>query len=459
MPVKPLFTSRGLLFALLSAVLVVIAGVVSAGREGESSIVYLPAIFSLPFQPLPSPWEEVGSGSASDVGISNSPTSAVSPAAAFSADNQLYVAWVEAIGEIYLRRWNGSSWQELGGSASGGGISNTGATSDLSDVAVAPDGTPYVVWVERVDPYYEIYVRRWNGSSWEEVGPGSASGNGISNTLAASVHPTIAIGPDGIPYIAWYVLSNQNLTQSVYVRRWNGGNWEEVGPGSASGTGISNLNGAVLPTMAIAPDSTPYIAWQQLTEEGLNQIYVRRWNGSSWEEVGAVSASGGGISNGKGDSVTPSIAVAPDGTPYIAWSYGRPLITHDNDIHVRRWNGSSWEEVGSGSATGEGISWNDTVSTLPSVAVAADGTVYVVWQDWWDSATEDIDMEIYVRSWDGNSWEEVGLGSATGRGISDAPGSSAAPTIAVSPDGTPHVAWHEAGDDGNFKHIYVRRRP
>ena len=36
-----------------------------------------------------------------------------------------------------------------------------------------------------------------------------------------------------------------------------------------------------------------------------------------WREVGASSATGGGISNNAGDSKDPAIAVAPDGTPYV----------------------------------------------------------------------------------------------------------------------------------------------
>ena len=45
----------------------------------------------------------------------------------------------------------------------------------------------------------------------------------------------------------------------------------------------------------------------------------------------------------------PSVAVAPDGTPYVAWHDYNPVPT---EIYVRRWNGSSWEEVGAGSASG-----------------------------------------------------------------------------------------------------------
>ena len=43
------------------------------------------------------------------------------------------------------------------GSASGGGISDNGCCSYDPSVAVAPDGTPYVAWSDSGG----IYVRRW----------------------------------------------------------------------------------------------------------------------------------------------------------------------------------------------------------------------------------------------------------------------------------------------------------
>ncbi len=89
------------------------------------------------------------------------------------------VAWQDGAGgdqEIYLRRWNGTAWEELDGSASGGGVSNTpiGASSvgqsEAPAVALGPDGSPVVAWVERVaSSDLEVYVRRWNGSTWEAM--------------------------------------------------------------------------------------------------------------------------------------------------------------------------------------------------------------------------------------------------------------------------------------------------
>ena len=191
--------------------------------------------------------------------------------------------------------------------------------------------------------------------------------------------------------------------------------------------------------MAIAPNGTLYIAWQD-DNVGDNEIYVRRWSGSSWVEVGANSASGGGVSNNSGSSEYPSLAVTPDNTPYIAW---RDDSGGDTEIYVRRWNGSIWEEAGTSSASGGGISNNSGSAGEPSMAIAPDGTPYVVWQD----------TEVYVRRWNGNSWEEVGIGSASGGGVSDILGADYSPSLAISSDSLPYIAWQHGSE------IYVRRGP
>jgi hypothetical protein len=390
----------------------------------------------------------VGADSACAGGISGNSGYSRDPSLALAPDGTPYIVWEDSSGgnrEIYVRRWNGSSWEEVGSeSASGGGISdNSGISSDPS-LAITSDGTAYVAWGDWGDENSEIYVRHWNGSSWEEVGTGSASGGGISDNSGDSYWPSVALAPDGTPYVAWNDDSGGNF--EIYVRRWNGSSWEEVGAGSASGGGISNNStGSWDPSVAVAPDGTPYIAWGDYSGDA--EIYVRRWSGSSWEEVGAGSATVGGISDNSGISSSASVAIALDSTPYVAWS---DTSGGNQEIYMRRWNGSSWEEVGAGSASGEGISNNSGSSYSPSVAVASDGTPYVAWHD-----HSSGNREIYVRRWNGSSWVEVGAGSASGGGISDNSGYSWGHPVAIALDGTPYVAWYD--DSSGNDEIYVRR--
>jgi hypothetical protein len=98
---------------------------------------------------------------------------------------------------------------------------------------------------------------------------------------------------------------NAEQPGSVSFATVSNAGWSEVGVGSASGGGISNNNGISSdPSMVIAPDGTPYVAWSD-ESSGAWQIYVRRWDASSWAEVGSGSATGGGISDNTGESSSP----------------------------------------------------------------------------------------------------------------------------------------------------------
>ena len=160
---------------------------------------------------------------------------------------------------------------------------------------------------------------------------------------------------------------------------------------------------------------------------------------AQWEEAGSGSATGGGISDNDGTSSAPSVAAAPDGALYVAW-HDDSDVDEEDEIYVQRWDGNSWEEMGEGSAAGGGISDNDGVSREPSLAIGLDGNPIVAWHD---NSPGERNYEIYVRRWGGSAWVEVGTGSATGGGISGNVGYSTHPSLAISPDGTPYVAWSD----------------
>ena len=399
-------------------------------------------------------WVEIGSGSASRGGISDSGY-ADGPSLAISPDGTPIIAWSDYStnkSEIYVRRWNGTSWVAIGsGSASGGGISNSGYAGGPS-LAVSPDGTPIVAWNDDSSGDSDIYVRRWSGTSWVEMSSGSASGGGISDT-GGTGSPSLAISSAGLPIIAWS--DGSSGEREIYVRRWNGTSWVEIGSGSASGGGISDCGGSESPSLAVSLDGTPIIAWDKMlrgTYETTYEIYVRRWNGTSWVEIGSGSASGGGISNDSGDSESPSLAISPDGTPFIAWSDRKgDWDDEEYEIYLRRWDGKSWVEMGSGSASGGGISESGRYSMHPSLAVGPDGTPIIAWREAWGP----FNLDIYVRRWDGTSWVEMGSGSASGGGISNDSGGSESPSLAISRDSIPTVAW--LNELGSVNEVYVRR--
>ncbi len=336
-------------------------------------------------------WQEMSGRSASGGGISANGGESTEPAVGVAPNGAVYVAWQDTSGgnsEIYVKEWNGVRWAEVGTfSAAGGGISVNGTRSRKPSVAVAANGTPYVAWSDQRAGVGEIFIKRFNGSFWEEIGAGSASGGGISNNDGESTDPVVAAGEDGAIYVAW---SDDSAGDSeIYIRQYRDGQgWSDVGLGSSSGGGISN-NGAAsyAPTLAAGPGGRLYLAWVDESDNRSTQIYARTWTGSTWASLGANSAAGGGVSNNSAPSQEPSIAVDRFSRAIVAWG---DLSSGTSEIYLKRWNGGGWEAVG-GSSGGSGVSNTGTFSYEPTAAVGPDGTPFVAW-----SAVA-ANVEIYIR--------------------------------------------------------------
>jgi len=388
--------------------------------------------------------QEIGTGSASGGGISNNSGWSHDAKVKINGSGNPVVIWDQYAGEdtgtdsyIYLKQWNGSLWEELGGSASGMGISDS-ICGAYSSIAINNSGNPVVVWTDRVG-VWDIYIKQWNGSSWEEIGTGSASGGGISNSYSNS--PSVAINNLGNPVVAWaWDASANSMTEEIYVKQWNGTSWEELG-GSASGGGISNNSGRSLcPSLAINGSGNPVVAWNDNTS-GKYEIYIKQWNGTSWEEIGAGSASGVGISD---TSFGLSLSINSLGNPVVAWN---DATSGNYEIHVKQWNGTIWEELG-GSVSGEGININ--CSLVPSLAINSLGNPVVAYD--YVSAVNSYGAK-YIKYWDGSNWKEIYNGSASGRGIIGFSGCN--PSLVIDNSDNLIIAYEDYSS-GNGE-IYVRK--
>ena len=88
----------------------------------------------------------------------------------------------------------------------------------------------------------------------------------------------------------------------------------------ALGLGLT-LSAMLLPLRATLPASTAhaYGVPPDPRAAGLPlPTHLSRGTSAGWEEVGAGSATAGGISNDSRVSREPSVAIAPDGTPYVS---------------------------------------------------------------------------------------------------------------------------------------------
>lgn len=370
-------------------------------------------------------------GSTTGGGISNDPFASIYPCVSFDQAGTPFAAWADDSGgrrEIYTRILAGATWAEMPiGSATGTGLTGgTAGAADRPSLARSNAGTPYLAYQEVNSADNDIFVRSWDGANWNILG-GDVSSNATESTL-----PSIALGPLGeTPAVAWQDGSDGSRHE-ILLRRWNGALWADLG-GSDREPGVSaTLGDSIEPSLTIDSTNAPVAAWADDTN-GNFEIYLKRFNGVSWVELGG-SATGGGISRTAGASRAPSLSTDGAGNLVVAWT---ETVGASTEIYARRFNGTAWVEEGTGAATGGGVSNDAGTSESPDLSRDTAGNLFLVWHD--DTSGN---FEIYAKRFDGvATWKEFSGNSASGGGVSNTPGASAWPCCAVRGTSDFFVAW------------------
>jgi len=377
-------------------------------------------------------------------------------------------------------------WKPLGGSASGGGISNLGAnvSAESARLAFGPDNLPVVVYGTEpvgVTGNAQIAVRRWTGTAWQDLSPAPA---------VFGAEPRIAIAANGTRYISW--LQDDGLGPQVHLlqRTTSGTSWTALGLMNSSA--VTALNTSVFThALAVGSDNLPVVAIDTLAQtnlfpfdegvlQGTHQIYVLTFDGLAWQYLGGDPTTGGasnassllvdGTNYATHEAFNPSLAVV-NGRPTVAFVYstsyasgsGSPpieFIPGNTEIFVTQFNAnaSAWMAVGppvpqsdDGGAARGGLGGASNLpggSLNPSIAGrgGASPILGLTWQE------ADPLPAIYARVFDGSNWVPFGTGSDV---LNDPLFENFDPQMAIGPDGRAVVAW--GGFDGTTEQIFVKR--
>ncbi|MEX2171197.1 MAG: right-handed parallel beta-helix repeat-containing protein [Pirellulales bacterium] len=348
-------------------------------------------------------------------------------------------------------------WSELAGSGRHDGLSQSLAIAQEPSLVVDASGVMYAAWVDGRHGNYEIYVAKHiPGVGWQELAggagfstlSGSASEGGVSNTAGSSRRPSLAIGADGQPIVAWteYTGSTSNIRAAKYDPAANAGQggWVALGTSLAAG-GVSATGAADSPTVLVTT-AGPVVAWLD-SSSGTTQVFAKRFSAGAWSGLGgAAFATGTGVSQATGS--VSGFAATTDGTKVaIAWS---APIAGGSQVFLREFSGAVWNQIG-GSASGNGVSNLAGTNRTPTAAYHS-GTLFVGWQ-----GDAQVRPEIYVKRFTGGTWQPVG-GSAQ-FGVSATMGSAARPRL-VSGGGQLHLAWADdarANRTGTSVGIFAKR--
>lgn len=345
-----------------------------------------------------------------------------------------YVTWVESTAsrdQIYVKFWNGSNWQSLGGSLN----TNTGEHAYGGQIAIY-DHTPYVAYSEAYTPdtAQHVYVKRWSGGSWNIQG-------GILNINATdyATSPSLAMSRWGTPYVAWS--EQTGSAQRVYVKHYTGGGWVQDG----SYLNIDANRQAFNPSLAMLGD-IPIVAWTESTATSAD-IRVKFFNGSGWDAMGnSVNTAGHYASSvnlttfGSTD-VYAGFAEDSD-TSYMAM--GDIFV-----VRVKSFNGYDWQDVG-------GILNNSAThpAYAPKLLYWA-RTIFAAFNEDYDYDMMGMtkDHRMLVKLFAADSWSQLGgdLNLATGEYISAGP--------IVTENGTAYVAWSETSGSAQCLHVKTEQLP
>ncbi|MBN2842697.1 MAG: hypothetical protein JXM68_06375, partial [Sedimentisphaerales bacterium] len=427
-------------------------------------------------------------------------------------------------------------WSELGyRSASGGGVSWDVANDvGQTQMVTTTDGDSVVFWIDgnfndsvtmdvSSDPvmgtynfYGTIHARQYAGEDlgWWDLSYGSGD---IAITRGGQID--VAAGPNGS-----IVLAGVDDSQQAFVMLWNGYDWQNITTANigrdyastvnpimtqvqvneeaedAEGTEVDETE--IVTEVLVADVSSPSVAVNDAGEIFVSytvmhpnsnqyEVVVKKYgytysdgnvlgaplpNDRGWveltsTEVGLIGATNNqqtaGVSNSTGNSFDSSITVDESGRPVVVWT--EAYKSNNTEIFIKRWDGNSWEEIGENSASvnpaddNSGISSNSYQDIQPDIAINDDGDIIVSWVCWhnWSNYQTNGQAGIYVKylpgddldgAWRGynfmadgsNVSSDSGAGIAQGNGVPEnraGLGWYYNPQIVLDSAGSPAISW------------------
>lgn len=345
---------------------------------------------------------------------------------ASDAEGNIAVAWLNG-GNLLVKSWNGTAWQQL-------------PTLDTTQPIYAPslklfEGQPLVAFQEgrkleddQSEPNGNILVYRWSEDEWKSLGQ-------VDVPERDAAAPSLAVANDGAFTVAYFEF--ESPSSNVIVKRYDGSTWQNLG----DVLDITPERNAVFPSLALDADGNPTVAWYEDRAEDLaRNIYVKRWNGMTWEQLG-----GSLNMDSRARADTLSLAIGGNNLPVVAFSeYDE--IGKSNNVYMKRWNGTTWEQLGTVVDNVE-----SQRAVYPSVAVDVANQISVAW---YEAVCQSVSPcnendSAYLARWDGAAWQQLGIQDA------DAKREAYYPSVTLGSNGAPVLAWIE-GKTLQYQ-IFVKR--
>ncbi len=251
-------------------------------------------------------WEEEGSiyHASGSSGSWSPPTEAVlgdSPALALDGDDGVHLALVSQMGgtfDVFYTRWDGGGWTLPVN------VSATSGVSSAPVIACAADNSLHIVWADHTGGETALYHgQSSDGSSWATF----PIPNGGGST------PALAIGSDGVLHLAWQSPDTDTGLDDIWYMQFDGLAWS-----LAENISATPEEASTVPALAVAPDNTVHIVWQEALGPN-TAIYHASGQLGDWTQPEDVS---GTLESAK----LPALGINPAGGGFLLWDEGSVIV-------------------------------------------------------------------------------------------------------------------------------------
>jgi hypothetical protein len=299
-------------------------------------------------------------------------------------------------------------------------------TGDSTNPNVAVSGSDmFVAWEDTTGGNGEILlISSLDGQNFTTV-------RNVTQTAGDSLNPRLAVSGSNV-YLLWEDTSNTGNGQIMFAKS------SDRGATFTSARNLSNATGdSTNPNVAVSGGNV-YALWEQVNTNTTSDATNSEVMFAKSSDAGTTFTSARTLSNNPGVSTNPNVAVS-GGNVYVAWE--DDTAGGSEIILVRSTNN------GVNFAPSRNISNSPGESSDPRIAIS-ENNVYVVWEDY--SLGNSTESEIMlIRS------TNSGANFASAEDLSDSPGQSTDPRIAVS-EGNVYVVWEDASSEGNSEIEFVR---
>jgi len=306
-------------------------------------------------------------------------------------------------------------------------------------VAMARNGDFVVVWEDDskgVENVYQIYARGFYAGGCEKFHDITVN----ADSRGQQLRPDVAMAENRSFVVVWEDDRNENDTFQIYAAGFDADGNKTFGDITVN----SNSAGQQLkPAVAMAPNGSFVVVWEDDSrgDQNVYQIYAAGFDAGGRKTFGDITVNAAS----DGQQLKPDVAMADNGSFVVVWEDDSRGAQNVYQIYAAGFDAGGRKTFGDITVNSN----SDRQQLKPAVAMTSNGSFVVVWED--DSGGAQSVYQIYAAGF--NSLGHKTFGDITVN--SESAGQQLKPDVALGADGSFVVVWEDDKDGNDTFQIYV----